>query len=600
MDRFKNNLKLLNEHDPALAERAGREPNPEEIHVVEARDGLPIPQVGSVSLHSTYRPGEEAAKAAAQFKPDPGARNVVYGLGFGHHVRSLLILAPGEWTVIEPSMKLFRAFLQTVDLSPFLPRTRFLVAEPQAKILARLMPGTWNVFPHRASMRVFDTYFARLEAARERAGYLEAHPLKVLVVNPMYGGSLPTAQFCARALENLGHIAAPVECERFREGFFSLKQVTRNPENARILSEQFMHFMGELAAAKAAEFKPDLILALAQAPLTPKALERLKALKIPIAFWFVEDFRTLPYWKDVAASYDHFFCIQRDEFPELLKQQGAQRPYYLPQACFPGVHRPLELSEADRRTYGADLSFMGAAYYNRVKTFPRLLDFDFKIWGTEWNLDSAVGKRVQNANWRIDPEEAVKIYNAGTVNLNLHSSTFHEDINPEGDFVNPRTFEIAACGGFQLVDMRSLLPELLVPGEEIVTFTNVPDLKEKIAYYIKHDEERRHVAGRGRARVLAEHTLEHRMREMLIEIYTDRAGELRERVSGRKEAIDLFIEQAGAETELGRYLDPFRGRPDFTLKKAVEAIQKGEGALDDTETLLLMVNQLVKQEDADA
>ncbi len=597
MNRLQRNLKRLAEHDPALAGRVEREKNPEEIQVVEARDGLPIPQVGSVSLHSTYRPGEEAQKAAAQFAAKPGLGNVVYGLGFGHHIAALLERVEGNCTVIEPSLPLFRAFLQSVDIEPFLPRTRFVVGEPQAKILARLHPEKWNVFVHRASLRMSDSYFARLEAGRERAAYLDAHSLKVLVVNPMYGGSLPTARYCAGVLENLGHKAVAVECERFAEGYFSLKEVTRNKENARILTEQFMNFMGEVVAAKAADFRPDLILALAQAPLTPQALARLKALKIPIAFWFVEDFRTLTYWKDVAASYDHFFCIQKGEFPQALHSKGAKHAYYLPQACFPDVHRPVELTEQEQESYAADLSFMGAAYYNRVKTFPRLLDFDFKIWGTEWNLDSAVGERVQNANWRIDPEEAVKIYNAGKVNLNLHSSTFHEDINPEGDFVNPRTFEIAACGGFQLVDARSLLSELLAPGEEVVTFDNVPDLKEKIAYYLEHDEERRRIAGRARARVLAEHTMEHRMREMLIEIYIDRSEELRQRIDGRKEAIDYFIEEAGAETELGRYLERFRGQPDFTIKTAVEAIQNGEGALDDNETLLLMVNQLIKQED---
>ena len=127
---------------------------------------------------------------------------------------------------------------------------------------------------------------------------------------------------------------------------------------------------------------------------------------------------------------------------------------------------------------------MGAGYYNRVQSFPRLLSHDFKIWGTEWALESDIGSRVQNKNKRLDPVDIVKIYNAGKVNLNLHSSTFHNGVNPVGDFVNPRTFEIAACGGFQLVDERSELAELIEPGTEVATFNSIDDLCNKVDYYL--------------------------------------------------------------------------------------------------------------------
>jgi spore maturation protein CgeB len=370
---------------------------------------------------------------------------------------------------------------------------------------------------------------------------LNTHSLKILVVNPIYGGSLPTARHCARSLENLGHHVVTAECDKFADGFGSLKDITQNEQNASALSNQFMSFMGETVAARAAEFQPDLILALAQAPLTPQAIERLKVLKIPVAFWFVEDFRTLPYWKEIAGSYDFFFTIQQGEIFEQLQSQGAKNVYYLPQGCFPDEQRPLELSPEERKTYGADLAFMGAAYYNRKQTFPQLLEHDFKIWGTDWDLQSPVGQRVQNANRRVSSTETVKIYNGAKIQLNLHSSTYHEGVNPEGDFVNPRTFEIAACGGFQLVDQRSELSALLLEGEEIATFKSVADLREKISYYLEHEEERKLISQKGRERVLAEHTLEHRMTELLIHIFGDQLALLQQRMADRKESIDKCL-----------------------------------------------------------
>ena len=122
-----------------------------------------------------------------------------------------------------------------------------------------------------------------------------------------------------------------------------------------------MSFMNEIVLAKAAEFKPDLVLALAQAPLNPEGILRLKQLKIPVAFWFVEDYRTLPYWKDVAPYYDYFFTIQQDGFFEELKSIGVNNYYYLPQACNPSVHKPLNIFCEKSNPYDSEISFMGAS-----------------------------------------------------------------------------------------------------------------------------------------------------------------------------------------------------------------------------------------------
>ena len=49
--------------------------------------------------------------------------------------------------------------------------------------------------------------------------------------------------------------------------------------------------------------------------------------------------------------------------------------YYLPQGCLPEVHRTISLSQQDIVQYSADVSFMGAGYYNRAQSFPRLLNY---------------------------------------------------------------------------------------------------------------------------------------------------------------------------------------------------------------------------------
>ena len=245
--------------------------------------------------------------------------------------------------------------------------------------------------------------------------------------------------------------------------------------------------------------------------------------------------------------------------------------------------------------YGADISFMGAAYHNRVQSFPRLMDLDFKIWGTEWNLETPLGRLVQNNNKRLSSEEIVKINNAAKINLNLHSSTYHYGINPDGDFVNPRTFEISACRGFQLVDNRKDLSRMFKVGEEIIAFDTFDQMQDQIDYYLSKPEERNAIALKSYQRVLKEHTMEHRMQELLLHVFLDRKPALDSIGEVQRDPLDYCIEQAGENTELGQYLKQFKGQYPFSLKTVVEHIHKGEAALDQKETLFLMMDQVVKE-----
>ena len=596
MELFNKNLELLRSSQPGLASRLEREPKQNIVRIILSKDGSPIPQIGSVSLHSNYYPLKEAIDGLSEYCLEEQQVPVVYGLGFGYHVLEILKRYHGsEVLVIEPVMSIFQSFMETVDLKPFIPNTKFIISTPPPKIVASNQTTNWKKYEHKASKRLSGDYFHSLDKAIEVSDYLSTNRLKILVVNPYYGGSLPTAKYCTQALNSMGHHAESVDCEKFAEGFFSIKKVTKNRVNEEALASQFAHFMGQFIAAKAADFNPDLILALAQAPLTPESISTLKKLNIPIAFWFVEDFRTLKYWRDVAPFYDYFFTLQRGEFIGELLSIGAKNSYYLPQGCLPSVHKEINLSRDDIDQYSADISFMGAGYYNRVQSFPRLLNHDFKIWGTEWALESLVGSRVQNKNKRIDSFDIVKIYNAGKINLNLHSSTSHEGVNPVGDFVNPRTFEIAACGGFQLVDERSELADLMAPGIEVATFDSIDDLGKKVNYYLKYEDEARSIAAKGKTKVLKEHTIQHRMHEMLIHVFMDSLNNLKERVSlPHRDPVSYYIDHVGDSSPLGIYLDQFRGSNEFSIKTMVDQIAEGQGNLSQQELLVLMTDQIVK------
>ncbi len=347
--------------------------------------------------------------------------------------------------------------------------------------------------------------------------------MRVLVVLPLYGGSLPVGRYCVAALRELGHLVEVFEAPEFYASFQALKGLKVTSDRLQYLENSYLQVVSQAILAKVETFEPDLVLALAQAPLSIQALKRLKRDGVPTAMWFVEDYRLFTYWQAFAPHYDFFAVIQKGEFLSQLQQVGMGNALYLPLAAQPDVHKRLELSSVERRKFGSDVSFMGAGYPNRRVAFRELVRFDFKLWGTDWDGDPILAPYVQMAGARVSSEDCVRIFNATKVNINLHSSIQAKELVTGGDFVNPRTFEVAACGAFQLVDRRGLMAELFSDGE-LAIFDSMEELAPRIEHYLANPEERIAIAKRGQARVLAEHTYAARMRTLLDFVAERRPG----------------------------------------------------------------------------
>ncbi len=594
MNYYEKNINRLRKCDPVLASKIDLLKKPCQLKVETSKTGKPTLKIQDKYLHSKYDPLKEGKGWAETFDIQKDISICVFGFGMGYHVQALLNRIEGPVYVVEPSLDILRCALEHMDLTEIIPKINWIVAKDISIIIREYSRLTFQLLPHNPSVNLLPDFYNSLTARLTVCKLLEKIKLKILVVNPIYGGSLPTANYIRDALLNLGHFVEVMESDKFQESFFEINKVTSNKQNTGALISLFTNFLGEAATAKAVEVSPDLIIAVAQAPLGKEALSRLKALNAPLVFWFVEDFRVLSYWEKIVQHYDYIFTIQRGAFFEKLKCNEVKNYYYLPQACAPEKHCMLTMPDEEKKHFGSDLSFMGAGYYNRKALFEKLIDFDFKIWGSEWEMASPVGRLVQKDGTRINEDECVKIYNAAKINLNLHSSSFHEGVNPIGDFVNPRTFEIAACGGFQLVDYRSELPELFEIGKELVCYKDLDELRSLIKYYLRNPEEKAEIAARGQLRAKRNHTFENRMREMLSIIFENNIDTLHN--LGKKEHhVDQLIKEAGSETELGRYLAKFKNREKFSLRDIIEDIEKGEGSLTKPESIFLIINQFIKE-----
>jgi len=262
------------------------------------------------------------------------------------------------------------------------------------------------------------------------------------------------------------------------------------------------------------EIRPDLILVLWGRSLTPELLGSLKAhARCPLVTWWCDDpFRhsvegLLPY-------YDIFFVFDRSYMARLLRA-GAADVRFLPCACDETVYRPKTLSRAEQARYRCDIALVAWCYPRRVEVVNALADFDLKIWGRGWRSAQArkslngTGRRLIQGERFISDEESATIYNIAKIGLNIHSDQTHEA------GLNTRAFEELATGTFELMDAVPGMEELLVPGEEVAVFHSPGEARELAEYYLRNPARRTHIAARGRARTLSEHTYVHRMRTLL-------------------------------------------------------------------------------------
>lgn len=413
--------------------------------------------------------------------------------------------------------------------------------------------------------------------------------LRILVLLPFYGGSLPIGHYCSAALRSLGHVVEEFNAPAFHGAFSALPTLQVTANRLEQLEGSFLQVISQAIMAKVETFEPDLVLALAQAPMSRTLLRRLQREGIPTAMWFVEDHKIFTYWRAFAPLYDVFAVIQREPFLHELSTIGQPNVLYLPMAALPDFHQPQQLSAAEQRSYGADIGFLGAGYPNRRLAFRPLAQRDFKIWGTEWEGESQLAANVQRGGARISAAESVKIYNATRITINLHSSVQARELVPQGDFVNPRTFELAAMGAFQLVDARACMPELFAE-DELATFSSAAELYEKIDYFLQHPEERAAYAARARQRVLRDHSYQHRMQTLL-----DFVGQ---KVSGwpRPRATTSFPEMPeDMQQELTTLLDSLTLPADAAFEDVVARVRQQTGALGALETSLLFLDEWKKQ-----
>lgn len=256
---------------------------------------------------------------------------------------------------------------------------------------------------------------------------------------------------------------------------------------------------------------PDFFLTIFGFDVSAKTLAFLKAWKIPTACWWLNDPFQFGRSLQKASLYDFIFTNARESVAD-YRAAGVPNAFWLPVGCAPEVHRRVGSEPA----WESEVCFAGDWEDKREALLLKLAPLcKLRIFGP-WKKKLAKGSPLLPLlhDGFFTPEQMARMFSSAKLVINLH--TWFEKFDYG---TNPRLFEAAGCGAAQLVDWKREIPELFKEGEEILTYRKLDEVAVRVKELLAEPERLKKMGEAAQRRAYAEHTYEHRMRELLSKVF---------------------------------------------------------------------------------
>ncbi|MCG3115726.1 MAG: glycosyltransferase [Candidatus Manganitrophus sp. SA1] len=260
------------------------------------------------------------------------------------------------------------------------------------------------------------------------------------------------------------------------------------------------------------QIKPTLALfSLYTDQFDPEMINRLREFTTTLCF-FHDDTWRVEYSRFWARRFD-FFTTPDLHGEKKYAEIGMSNAIHFPFGCNEKLYFKMDIPKK------YDVSFVGSwhPYREWLINHLRKAGFSVAVAGYRW------------PDGIISHENMVRFFNESKINLNLSNSVswnakylfsswramaYYIRSPKRVEQLKARHFEINGCGAFQLSFYVEGLENYYEIGREVAVYTDPDDLLDKVEYYLKEDELRELIAQTGHRRTLAEHTFEHRFKQV--------------------------------------------------------------------------------------
>ena len=336
---------------------------------------------------------------------------------------------------------------------------------------------------------------------------------RILYVGPLWAGSTSTMR--RDALRDLGHTVVSLDTTPYNARGSRLARSLRY----RLGLGAAVRDLNAALVEQAKSIRPDVLWVDSGHYVWPESLRRVKEVCCCVLVHYNPDDpfgRCRAGWRlfrKCLPIYDVHFVPRDVNVPEYQKA-GAPCVVRFPWAYHPSLHRPIELTETERRATGAAVGFVGGWERERYDAIRFLAHrgIPVRVWSAGWPKSGPSDENLRisyDSLWGPDYTRAIC-----AIDINLG---FLRKANR--DLSTTRSVEVPACGAFLLAERTDEHLALFEEGKEAEFFGSQDELLDKVRYYLAHPDERRRIAAAGRQRCLRSgYSNQERLREMLQKV----------------------------------------------------------------------------------
>jgi glycosyltransferase involved in cell wall biosynthesis len=315
---------------------------------------------------------------------------------------------------------------------------------------------------------------------------------------------------CRRALIKLGFEVADFN---YRGGIYFHSKILRAISRSFPFIKKAVNKDTNSRFKKIIDFlRPRIVFCIKAETIRPETIQYAKSRGSITLNWYAE---IVSFWgniRAIAPAYDFFFSSDHYILRKLKDEEGLNNCFYLPFAADIDESSPDPFeNRSDAYNISMIATYSSFMHANRENYLMSVRDLGLNIWGPKEWLSSSLGNF-----YRGRAKHVADIYRRTKIVPNIHYN------KEPAETTNLRPFEAMSSGAMLISDdVRQDMFRLFKEGEEFVSFHEGDNKKfrELCEYYLNHPEEREAMAKRAYASILAKHTYEIRMREMLNIIF---------------------------------------------------------------------------------
>ena len=332
---------------------------------------------------------------------------------------------------------------------------------------------------------------------------------RLLLIGPNFHYFLPSI---ARAFRALGWEVRVCPYDNPIHPYNSLNTIRyKLTKNKQVLKQHSREQYRPWIEQAFADYRPDVTFIINGDNLLPETVAAF-AKQSRVGIWLFDSITRMPDCIPNLPFAHQVFCYEQEDIA-LLQTQHNVNASFLPQAVDETLYYPI----ATAHSKTLDIVFAGDIFHSAKRrqiiqqVVQRYADKRMQVWGiykpwfkNPW-LWLTRERRDIYTNSNTTAETLNQAYNRSTIVLNIHHEQQHNG-------ANPKVYEIAASGAYQICDANPYI-EQLFPNGEVGLYHNEQELYALIDYALTHDMSAQAQAAHDI--IVRHHTFTQRIQKML-------------------------------------------------------------------------------------